>query len=202
MLRHLGYVAIALSIDATTNRTCRLRNATPETLRRLIRSNLEGLRKVLQFNRRHGIYLYRISSQIIPFASHPVNRIAWWDEQADLFAELGELIAANGFRVSMHPGQFTVLNSPRREVVEASLLELQWHVRFLDSLDTDSGNKIVLHVGSAHGGKAEAADRFVAIEAGFLAAFAVSDNTRGVFDLKETRERLGFSPQDNAEAYR
>lgn len=35
----------------------------------------------------------------------------------------------------------------------------------------------------------------------FAAAFAVSNNTRGVFDLAKTREVLGFAPQDDAEAY-
>jgi hypothetical protein len=32
-------------------------------------------------------------------------------------------------------------------------------------------------------------------------AYAVSNNTRRVFDLRETTERLGFVPQDNAEDY-
>jgi nucleoside-diphosphate-sugar epimerase len=41
----------------------------------------------------------------------------------------------------------------------------------------------------------------VEIETDFLAAFAVSNNTRGVFDLAETKKKLGFSPQDNAENY-
>jgi nucleoside-diphosphate-sugar epimerase len=39
------------------------------------------------------------------------------------------------------------------------------------------------------------------VDAGFLAAFAVSDNTHGVFDLAQTKKILGFNPQDNAEDY-
>jgi NAD+ dependent glucose-6-phosphate dehydrogenase len=39
------------------------------------------------------------------------------------------------------------------------------------------------------------------VETNFLAAFAVSNNTNGVFDLAETKRLLGFSPQDNAEDY-
>lgn len=41
----------------------------------------------------------------------------------------------------------------------------------------------------------------IEIETGFLAAFAVSDNSKNVFDLGETRKKLGFSPQDNAENF-
>ena len=39
------------------------------------------------------------------------------------------------------------------------------------------------------------------VETQFLAAFAVSDNSNGVFDLTETKKLLGFTPQDNAEDY-
>ncbi len=39
------------------------------------------------------------------------------------------------------------------------------------------------------------------VDAGFLAAFAVSDNSRAIFDLAETKEKLGYRPQDNAERY-
>lgn len=35
----------------------------------------------------------------------------------------------------------------------------------------------------------------------FICAFAVSNNSRAVFDLDETRRTLGFIPQDNAENY-
>lgn len=52
MLRRLGYVATALSIDATTSRTCRLRNATPQRLRELIDANLCALDDIIRFNER------------------------------------------------------------------------------------------------------------------------------------------------------
>jgi nucleoside-diphosphate-sugar epimerase len=39
------------------------------------------------------------------------------------------------------------------------------------------------------------------VDTSFLAAFAVSDNSRAVFDLTETKKKLGFLPQDNAENY-
>lgn len=187
-------MAIALSIGATTNRTCRLRNATPEKLRHLIRLNLEGLREVLRFNLQQGIYLYRISSQIIPFASHPVNRLPWWDEFAGLLAELGAFIARHSFRVSMHPGQFTVLNSPNPDVVEASVLELQWHVRLLESLRTDSSHKIVLHVGGAYGAREEAIDRFVRTVGALPGSWRrrlVLENDERVFTAEEVLEVSG-----------
>lgn len=47
----------------------------------------------------------------------------------------------------------------------------------------------------------EAFVRALEVDTDYLVAFAVSNNTHGVFDLKETRKKLGFNPQDNAENY-
>jgi UV DNA damage endonuclease len=72
-------------------------------------------------------------------------------------------------RVSMHPGQFTVLNSVNPAVVRASILELDWHARFLDALGTDETSKIVIHIGGMVDGPTAAMDRFVRV-AGALPA--------------------------------
>ncbi len=163
MLRHLGYVAIALSLDATTNRTCRLKNATPERLRELIAMNLDGLGEVLRFNLANDIFLYRISSMIIPFGSHPVNQLRWWEMFGRELAELGLFIRANDVRVSMHPGQFTVLCSPKPEVVKSAIEEINWHVRLLDWLGVDDTCKVIIHIGGAYGDKPAAMRRFVRV---------------------------------------
>jgi NAD+ dependent glucose-6-phosphate dehydrogenase len=47
----------------------------------------------------------------------------------------------------------------------------------------------------------QAVTRALEVETDFMAAFAVSNNTNAVFDLVETRKKLGFNPQDNAEDY-
>lgn len=47
----------------------------------------------------------------------------------------------------------------------------------------------------------QAFDKALLADAGFLAAFATSDNTHNVFDLAETKKILGFAPRDNAENY-
>lgn len=161
MLRHLGYVGQNLSLGITTGRGATLRNATPDRLRALTLENLTALAEILAFNARERIYLFRISSRIVPLASHPVNRLEWWREFSTELAELGRFVRVNGMRVSMHPGQFTLLNSPDPRIREASLRNLEWHARFLDCLGTGPDHKIVVHVGSTYRDKSGAADRFV-----------------------------------------
>lgn len=161
-LRRLGYITTALGSGATTDRSCLLRNATPERLRSLIRANLAGLAATLDYNRAIGVRFYRISSQLIPFASHPINTLEWWREEAETLATIGATIRADGVRCSMHPGQFTLLTSPDERVTANALADLAWHVRLLRSLGLGREAKIVIHGGGAYGDKAAAMRRFVA----------------------------------------
>jgi UV DNA damage endonuclease len=60
----------------------------------------------------------------------------------------------------MHPGQYTVLNSPNEEVVQRAVDDLNYHARVLDSLSVGTKNKIVLHIGGVYGEKSAATERF------------------------------------------
>ena len=161
MLKRLGFVASVLSEDLSTSRTCRLKNATAVRLRELIDANLAALDHVISFLERERIGLYRLSSGIIPFASHSVNRVAWRSRYASELARLGKRIRQLGVRVSMHPGQYTVLNSPRPQIVDASIAELVYHAQLLDALDVGVDCKIVLHIGGLYGASEPVAmDRF------------------------------------------
>jgi UV DNA damage endonuclease len=77
------------------------------------------------------------------------------------FSELGRLIKKFNMRVSMHPGQFTVLNSIRETVVAASIAELEYHARLLDAFSLNAAHKIILHLGGTYGDKKSGTKRFV-----------------------------------------
>jgi UV DNA damage endonuclease len=189
MLARLGFVASVLSEGISTSSTCRLKNATPPRLRQLIAANLEALLRVVHFLERHRILLYRISSGVIPFASHPINELKWWEEFAPELANLGRHLRGLGVRVSTHPGQFTVLNSPTAAVVTAAVAELEYHARLLDAIDADSSAKIVLHIGGLYAGTERAAmDRFCAVASQLPDAVRrrlVVENDDRLFDAEE-----------------
>ena len=121
-----------------------------------------ALEAILGWNDQHGFQVFRLTSNLIPFASHPVNTLAWWEEFAGRFAELAALLRRTNARVSTHPGQYTVLSSAQPEVVEAALRELEYHDRLLAALGLDASHKIVLHVGSGASEPAVARARFAA----------------------------------------
>ena len=161
MKHKIGYACINTSISATTNRTCRLDRCSENRLRELIFANLEGLLQVINWNIDHNIYLYRISSAIIPFASHRINTIKWWENYKNKLDEIGKLVKESRSRVSMHPGQYVNINSPNPEIVKSSIKELEWHAKFLDTLGLDSTHRLILHVGGVYGNKTEAMQRFI-----------------------------------------
>jgi UV DNA damage endonuclease len=189
MLARLGFVASVLTENLSTSRTCRLRNATSDRIRELIRENLTALDEVASFLERRRIGLYRISSNLIPFASHPVNTVSWWEEYAETFTRIGARLRALGARVSTHPGQYTVLNSPQAPVVRAAVSELAYHARLLDVLGADTTSKIVVHVGGLYAGSERLAmDRFVAAAHGLpetVRRRLVVENDDRIFDAEE-----------------
>lgn len=188
MIRRLGYACLCRSLPSASPRGTVLRNATPERLRELIATNLDGLAAVLRFNVEHGVRLFRISSDVIPFGSHPVNTIAWWDEYTDRLAAIGDFIRTHDLRVSLHPGQYTVLSSPKPEVVETAVLDLVYHARLLDALGVHSRHKVVIHVGGAYGDKDAALGRWIET------VRALPDNVRARL-IVENDERL-FGAED------
>ena len=139
----LGYACVNTQLPSAA-RTVRLANATAERLRALIAGNLDALEGILRWNMKHDIEVFRITSDLIPFGSHAVNDLVWWEEFADRLDRIGAL----GGRLSTHPGQYTVLSSASPEVVANAVAELEYHDRLLSAFGLDSSHKTVLHVGA------------------------------------------------------
>lgn len=157
----IGYACLTVGVPGTALSRCSLKNATKENIRRISRINLSALRAMLEYNIEKGIKLFRISSDIIPFGSHPVNSICWWEEFEDDFHQLGSMIKDAGIRISMHPGQYTVLNSPDTNVVQNAVRDLNYHELLLSKLRTDEKSKLVIHIGGVYKNKEKAIDTFI-----------------------------------------
>lgn len=158
---NIGYACLTVGVPGIKQRTCTMKNAEPNVLLSLIQSNLEALDKIIDYNIQNGIKLFRISSDIIPFGSHPVNKLKWWEIFNDKLNEISRKAITNGIRLSMHPGQYTVLNSPDGSAAERAVEDLRYHARLLDAMGLGKEHKIVLHVGGIYGDKTAAMKRFI-----------------------------------------
>lgn len=157
----IGYACVIAGNPELSLKSCTLKNATPQKLEELTAYNLDILDKILEYNIRNGIQLFRISSDIVPFASKKDVTFPWKELMKEKLEQIGKKAKENHIRLSMHPGQYTVLNSPDADVVERAVLDLEYHTDFLDLCHMGSDCKIILHIGGAYGDKTAAKERFV-----------------------------------------
>ena len=157
----IGYPCINRSIGCSSNKKFRLANFTREKFNETVRNNLSCLDKIVDYNVENNMLFLRISSETIPFASHEVCTLDWKKIFKNELNNIGIKLKENKFRVSMHPGQFTLLNSPNEKIVEKSLAELEYHADFLNAMGLDNTAKIQIHVGGVYGDKDSAIERFI-----------------------------------------
>ncbi len=157
----IGYPCINRSIVCQGDKTFRLKSYSVERLVETVENNLSCLAQVLKFNLRHNILFFRITSDLVPFASHPVCRFGWQTYFKKRFGEIGDFIRSHQMRISMHPDQFTLINSQDRGVFRRSFKELLYHCQVLDLMRLDSSAKIQIHVGGVYGDKQKSMERFI-----------------------------------------
>jgi UV DNA damage endonuclease len=195
-LRHLGYACLNRTLG-TRARTVRLARLRTEALVAPISQNLDDVLAALRWNVAHGIRFFRASSGLVPFASHPDFPFDWAEAFAWKFDEIRKLVKAEGLRVTVHPGQYTVLNSPRADVVDAAVAELAYHARLVALMDPQQGT-MTLHVGGAYGDRGAAMDRFAANldrlpdEARARLAIENDDTTFTLAETVALGERMGL----------
>ncbi|MFC1843116.1 UV DNA damage repair endonuclease UvsE, partial [Candidatus Dependentiae bacterium] len=159
----IGYPCINRTIGCTANSTFRLANYSQEKLIETVDNNLACLQKILEYNVAHDLLFFRISSDIIPFASHPVCRFEWRNYFTPKFYEIGNYIKKHKFRISMHPDQFILLNAKDTNIVKKSIAELIYQCDLLDLMELDQTAKVQIHVGGVYGDKASAIARFIKV---------------------------------------
>jgi UV DNA damage endonuclease len=192
-----GYPTQNLTIPASTNRTLRLANL-PDVgrLKGLVSENISDLKRILRWNEDHGVGLFRMGQNLIPFASHQAFPYDWETEHGEALREAGELARALGIRLSMHPGQYINPGSLKPEVVQRSLAELCYVARVFDLLGNPNG-VVVLHMGGAHADKQASAARFVEVmhsETQILRYLALENDERiwNVAEVVTTADALGI----------
>lgn len=183
----IGYACINTTLP-TSSKTFRLASYTEERFVDTVRANLENLQKVLDWNLENNILFFRISSGIIPFASHPVCTSPWQTHFFKELASIGNFIKKHKMRVSMHPDQFVLINSLSEDIFQRSVSELEYHAKLLDLMGIDKTHKLQIHVGGAYGEKPKSMDRFVeryALLSPQITDRLVIENDDRLFSLKD-----------------
>jgi UV DNA damage endonuclease len=134
-----------------------------------ILNNVRVTHKIIEYCGKRG-WNYRASSDMFPVMSHKdfpfdmvVDCLHSKAEILDEFKKCADTIRKYNVRVSMHPGQFTVLCSANPNVVINSIHDIKLHSYIMDlmELPRDYSSPINIHMGLYKGNLKEISKRFV-----------------------------------------
>ena len=161
---NLGYACINMELAAkgvTTNRGMIRKTFLEKGLpyaSQLALQNVQALYTILAWNVEHNIKVFRVTSELFPWASE--YRL----EDLPDFKEIRSVLEACGqlpVRISSHPGPFNKL-AGSGATLDNTIKELETHSQIFDlmNLSASHWNKINIHVGGAYGDKSETLKRF------------------------------------------
>jgi UV DNA damage endonuclease len=168
----LGYACINTELRAQKPSVTINRGMTKKTFEAkglayassLALANCLDLEQIIRWNEQNSIKLFRISGDLFPWGSeYRPQDLPDWQEIQEALECAGELATGFKQRLTMHPGPFVVLTSPRDVVVQASIRELELHGQILDLLKQPRTPwaKINIHCNGVYGDKDSAQERFI-----------------------------------------
>lgn len=165
----LGYACINMTMGkhVTTNRTMVKRTLESKGLdyvSELALLNAKDVIKILEWNRLHNIYFFRLSSALIPWGDNiDITQLKDYKEIKSELKKAGDFAKFHNIRITSHPGPFNVLVSPSESVVLKTIADLELHGKVFDmmGLSQTPYNKINIHCNGVYGDKKSALDRFI-----------------------------------------
>ena len=131
----------------------------PPILSAIYQDNLNRVLKAIDFCAERGIGMYRLSSNLMPFADDPAYESILM-ECAFLMRQIGQRARHRRIRLLVHPEQFIVLSSDNPQVVENSIGTLRMHARMLDMMEQPRSHACPMVL---HGGKSDRPDALVRV---------------------------------------
>ncbi len=169
---NLGYACINMTLSEskpkiTTNRSMVKKTYQQKGLEyagELGMLNARDLSHIIKWNIRNGVNIFRISSDMFPWASeYSFTDLPQYLRIKTLLAGAGNIAKVNNLRINSHPGPFNVLTSPRESVVQNTIKDLELHGEVFDmmGLTQTPYNNINIHCNGVYGDKKVAMDRFI-----------------------------------------
>jgi UV DNA damage endonuclease len=137
------------------------RAAALDRLASLCLHNGKALLQALEYCVAHGIGDFRVNSRILPLRTHPmigyrVSELPGARQIIAAFRQCGTFAQDNALRLTFHPDQFILLNSPSPAVIAGSLAELDYQAEVAEWVNADVIN---IHAGGTYGDKRAALTR-------------------------------------------
>ncbi len=160
----LGYACISKTLDITTSKTYTYtkykETKDNKKLEEIIEQNLHNLIETLKYNIKNNIHFYRLSSNIIPLATHKEVNINYLDKYKKYYKTISNLINKNNLRIDLHASPYCILNSTKKEVIENTMASLEYYYNLLNIMNIKN-KLVILHIGSNEFGKKNSLTRFI-----------------------------------------
>jgi UV DNA damage endonuclease len=166
---NLGYACINMTLGKkkiTTNRSMIKKTFLQRGINyaaELGLQNVKDLETIIKWNVENNIKLFRISSDMFPWASeYGIENLPNITEIAEVMKRTGDYAKSHGVRLGCHPGPFNVLCSPNEKVVQNTITDLELHGKVMDLLGAELSpyNKINIHCNGTYGDKIASMERF------------------------------------------
>lgn len=156
--RRLGFAVKVLGREGLKSHDTRRWQSEPS-----VAVSIDALHRVLDYLDDVGIRMYRLSSDFVPYGTHPdLPRFhRQIEEHASELARIGRYANRIDVRLSLHPSQYVVLNAEDDEVAAKAIRDLDLQAALLDAMEQGPEAVVVLHVGGVYGDRAAARERFV-----------------------------------------
>ena len=129
-------------------------------LQRRVEQNIEDLIKMVIWNERNGIKVFRLSSNLFPHKTNPNVEDYTYDFVRDKLEKVGELSRRYNQRLTFHPGFHNVVGTPDESTFQTPIEDLNYHCEILDIMKMDKDSVLVIHGGGTYGNKQKTLDRW------------------------------------------
>ena len=156
--RRLGFAVKVVGREGMKSNDSRRWQSDPH-----VRTSIQYLRDILDYLDKVDIRMYRISSDFVPYCTHPdLPRFhGQISECRDELAELGRTARERGIRLSLHPSQYVLLSALDPAISDKGIWDVNSQAELLDAMEQGPEAVVVLHLGGAYGDKDAAIGRFV-----------------------------------------
>ncbi len=161
-MNNIGYCCINVSLNENTpnkdkisvNRGMVKRTFETKGLEyvsELALKNIYDFRKILEWNLKNKIFVYRMSSDMFPcLGFYKIKDLPNYEKISQNLKECGKFSMENSIRLSFHPSHFCILASEKETVVENAIDELNKHAEIMDIMGLEQSTlyPINIHVGT------------------------------------------------------
>lgn len=173
-MKNIGYCCINISINSNRSKKdqiCVNRGMIKKTFEskglkyvsELAIKNIDDFRKILEWNLKNQIYVYRMSSDMFPcLGFYKIKDLPNYEIICQKLRDCGDFAMKNLFRLSFHPSHFCIIASESKRVIDNAIDELNKHAEIMDLMDLEQSTyyPINIHIGTTQPSREVAAKKF------------------------------------------